>query len=73
MDEKYLEQADALTQSQRDDAMAEAHRAVNGAGQEICEDCGEEIPASRRIAYPAAMRCFFCQHEYEQRHRRLFI
>ncbi|MEY2689293.1 MAG: hypothetical protein RL375_3492 [Pseudomonadota bacterium] len=72
MDEKYLEQADALSQFARDTALSAASAAVAGPGQADCEDCGEPIPAARRVAFPAAIRCFFCQDEHEQRRHRLF-
>jgi phage/conjugal plasmid C-4 type zinc finger TraR family protein len=70
MDEKYLEQAAALSQMQRDTALHAASAAVAGPGQAECEDCAEPIPAARRVAFPAAIRCFYCQDAHEQqRHR----
>ncbi len=31
-----------------------------------CADCGEEIPAARRQAVPAATRCIECQERHER-------
>lgn len=69
MDEKYLEQADAITEQARALAVTQAQCAVAGAGQEDCEDCGEPIAAARRVAFPAAIRCFWCQSEREAKGR----
>jgi phage/conjugal plasmid C-4 type zinc finger TraR family protein len=34
-----------------------------GEGRRHCLDCGDEIPAARRRAVPAAVRCLRCQAE----------
>jgi phage/conjugal plasmid C-4 type zinc finger TraR family protein len=70
MDEKYLEQADALTRHAADAAVQRAQAAAAGPGQADCEDCGEPIAAARRVAYPSAMRCFYCQSAHEQQRSR---
>lgn len=67
MDEKYLEQAAAIAQAAHDDAVQNAARAMSGTGQADCDECGEPIAPARRAAFPAAMRCFFCQTAHEQR------
>lgn len=61
MDEKYLEQAAALTEAQRQRAQDAARAACAKPGQVECEDCGDEIPAQRRLACPSATRCLSCQ------------
>lgn len=33
----------------------------------FCEDCGEEIPESRRLALPHATRCVRCQAANERK------
>lgn len=35
--------------------------ALDAPGNELCEDCGEEIPQTRRRAMPSAIRCIDCQ------------
>lgn len=35
--------------------------ALDAPGNEICADCGEEIPEPRRRALPSAIRCIDCQ------------
>lgn len=69
MDEKYLEQADRVVQVAREAAVSQAQRAVAGVGQADCEDCGEPIPPARRVAFPAAVRCFWCQSSHEAQNR----
>lgn len=44
------------------------HRAAWGHGHqsaEYCLECGEEIPAARRLACPGCSRCRECQEEVE--------
>lgn len=66
MDEKYHEQACALTDWRRDEAMRLAHEALLAPGQDTCEDCGCEIPPLRRKASPSAIRCVACQAVFER-------
>lgn len=40
-----------------------------GVRSDFCEDCGEEIPAARRLALPDATRCIHCQAKHEGRTR----
>jgi len=35
--------------------------ALDAPGNELCADCGEEIPGERRRALPSAIRCVECQ------------
>jgi len=35
--------------------------------QTHCDDCGEEIPASRRATIPDCIRCITCQTELEEK------
>ena len=69
MDERYLEQAAALEQAQRDTAvntaLREARLQLQRNGQPYCEDCGEAIPPARRHAAPSAIRCKACQTNNE--------
>lgn len=58
-------------------ALEEAHRqksieavlagAPSGAGATHCADCGDEIPAARRDANPAAETCIYCQEIRERK------
>lgn len=71
MDEKYLEMADALTQSERDTGIAAARRvekapaSFNGVD---CVDCEGEIPAGRLAL--GKFRCVNCQEYKESPWRR---
>lgn len=67
MDEKFLEQASALEQARRDDALQAAQRSLQGKGKARCEDCSEPIPRERRKAAPNAIRCIACQTIFEKR------
>ena len=68
MDEKYHEQASALEQAQRDEALRviQAQAQPNGSGRAACQDCGEPIPRERRSAVPNAIRCIRCQTNFER-------
>ena len=67
MDE--ADRAAALIEATTANALARIQAAQQQAGQADCADCGEPIPASRRAANPAAIRCLECQEIYERRHR----
>jgi phage/conjugal plasmid C-4 type zinc finger TraR family protein len=66
MDEKYLEQAQAIEMAARTEAQYRSAKALTGTGQADCDDCGEAIPAARRLAAPAAIRCIQCQTLFER-------
>lgn len=66
MDEKYLEQAQSLEQAARDTALLASRAKLAGHGQADCADCGCTIPAARRLAAPAAIRCIDCQTRFER-------
>lgn len=51
-------------------AIARAAAQKSGPGRADCEDCGNEIPALRRAANPAATRCVYCQANHEKRMKR---
>ena len=40
---------------------------MQGAGQDWCEDCGEDMPAERRAKVPYAIRCMPCQALHERK------
>ena len=63
------DKADALIEQTLNADLAKLHAAASGHGQAVCADCGEPIPAARRQAFPAAIRCIDCQTDYERRHR----
>lgn len=58
MDE--ADRAEALIEATTANALARIQAAQQQAGQADCADCGEPIPASRRAANPAAIRCIDC-------------
>ena len=66
MDEKYLEQAERLEQTQRDASVRSAQRQLAHKGQADCAGCGEAIPLKRRAAVPSATRCMVCQSSFER-------
>lgn len=66
MDEAHFEHAARIEQAARDAAAQQASKALAGPGQAECEDCGIEIPAARRAANPAAIRCVHCQTAHER-------
>ncbi|WP_391563235.1 TraR/DksA C4-type zinc finger protein [Novosphingobium sp.] len=51
--------------AQRDRAITRAKAALDGAGADLCRDCGRDIPAARRVALPSAIRCVTCQSIHE--------
>lgn len=65
MDEKYLEQAARLEQTQRDASLRSVQRTLSRKGQPDCAGCGEAIPPQRRSAVPSAIRCWKCQSTFE--------
>lgn len=40
---------------------------ITGAGQDYCEDCGDDLSAERRKAAPWAIRCVPCAGVYERK------
>lgn len=52
---------DAELEGKLNVAVSAARAALAGPGDEICADCGGEIPRERRIAMPSAIRCVECQ------------
>ena len=66
MDEKYLEQAARLEQTQRDASVRSVQRELAHKGQSDCAGCGEAIPLQRRTAVPSAIRCIQCQSAFER-------
>jgi phage/conjugal plasmid C-4 type zinc finger TraR family protein len=79
----YAEMAEALEQSrnmpdpvdrasgieilERISGVAAVREKLQGQGAEECEECGIEIPAARRKAYPSAVCCVECQSLREVR------
>lgn len=59
---------DGAVQAQIDDTVSDAVRAARlrlpvGEAAEDCDECGEPIPAKRRIALPGVRTCVACQSE----------
>lgn len=68
MDEKYLEQADQITQAARDDAVAAVRRGEavpTGFDGSHCVDCDEDIPPGRLQL--GKFRCIWCQETKERK------
>lgn len=60
------DQADITIEQTLNAGLAKLHAAASGHGQAVCADCGEPIPAARRQAFPAAIRCIECQEIFER-------
>jgi phage/conjugal plasmid C-4 type zinc finger TraR family protein len=60
-----IDRANDRAQEILDDILAEALR-PRGAGCNVCEDCGDEIPPERRRLIPWATRCLSCQEDFEK-------
>lgn len=72
MTAEIIDQASALEEMMREQAIA-AHRLNhNAVSATHCVECEEELPEARRKAYPGCQRCADCQEEEELRgkHRR---
>lgn len=52
---------DAELEGKLSAAVSAARAALAAPGDEICADCGGEIPPRRRAAMPSAIRCIECQ------------
>lgn len=65
MDE--IDRAQQQNERATEAAIARAALLPQGQGRDDCEECGNEIPAMRRAAAPAATRCVYCQTAHEKR------
>ncbi|EPM3685316.1 TraR/DksA family transcriptional regulator [Escherichia coli] len=64
---EIIDQASALEEMMREQAIA-AHRINrNAVSAEHCVDCGDEIPDLRREKVPGCQRCSSCQQDEELR------
>lgn len=61
------DRATGLEEADRIGGVALVQARLQGQGAEECEECGIEIPAARRKAYPSAVRCVECQSLREGR------
>lgn len=62
-----FDRAQELELRQREEALArQAERSRSGPGLSHCADCGEEIPALRRLRVPGCTRCVPCQSDFER-------
>jgi phage/conjugal plasmid C-4 type zinc finger TraR family protein len=68
MDERFIEQASAVEQAERDSALNAISRTLARPGQPYCEECGDAIAPERRKANPSAIRCIHCQSAFEHHH-----
>lgn len=55
------DRASGLEEADRIGGVALVQARLQGQGAEECEECGIEIPAARRKAYPSAVCCVECQ------------
>ena len=63
---------DGAVQDQIEDSLSDAvqfarQRLPSGEGRRDCEDCGVEIPVTRRRALPGARTCVPCQSQRDAR------
>ncbi|HEG2198201.1 TraR/DksA family transcriptional regulator [Enterobacter kobei] len=69
MTAEIIDQASALEEMMREQAIA-AHRIDhNAVSAEHCAECGEDIPAARRAAVPGCQTCAECQSAIEFRNK----
>ena len=61
----FSDRATALETRERTAAIEAAVSQPVGPGTDECIDCGEVIPAARKLAYPGARRCIDCQTIFE--------
>ena len=54
------DRATGLEEADRIGGVALVQARLQGQGAEACEECGIEIPAARRKAYPSAVCCIDC-------------
>ena len=65
MTAEIIDQASALEEMMRENAIA-AHRINrNAVSAKHCESCGEDIPEPRRVAVPGCKTCASCQEVIE--------
>ena len=64
--------AGPLIERSKDNSVTAIRKQLAGAGQDCCDDCGEDLTPERRKAAPWAIRCVPCASVYEQKqtHRR---
>lgn len=66
---EIIDQASALEEQMREQAIA-AHRLNhNAVSAEHCAECGEDIPAPRRAAVPGCQTCADCQGVIELKNK----
>lgn len=69
MASEIIDQASALEEMMREQAIA-AHRLNrNAVSAEHCAECGENIPAPRRAAVPGCQTCADCQGVIELKNK----
>lgn len=69
MTAEIIDQASALEEMMREQAIA-AHRLNhNAVSATHCVECEEELPEARRKAYPGCTMCVECQGEQELRNK----
>lgn len=71
MNIEIIDQASALEEMMRENAI-QAHRLNHSAVSAThCEECGERLSNERRNAYPGCTMCVSCQQDEEKRNRRM--
>ena len=58
-----------ITAASEEAAARARGRLPKGESLQFCEECGEEIPAGRRLALPGVRLCVPCQTEMEREER----
>ncbi|QDQ29163.1 TraR/DksA family transcriptional regulator [Chitinimonas arctica] len=64
-----IDRANEIAQNHLDELIATQRAALHAKGTPECVDCGEDIPAARRVVFPAARCCIDCQTLRELRRR----
>jgi phage/conjugal plasmid C-4 type zinc finger TraR family protein len=65
-----IELAQHRVAQERDAGLARVAAIVNRQGELECQTCGVDIPLTRRVAAPFAVRCVDCQNKHEKQLKR---
>ena len=69
MASEIIDQASALEEMMREQAIAAQRLNRNAVSAEHCAECGENIPAPRRAAVPGCQTCADCQGVIELKNK----
>ncbi|WP_134680737.1 DksA/TraR family C4-type zinc finger protein [Paracoccus ravus] len=68
-DDAVNDQIDVSTREAIERMRARNARRSDAESAEFCDECGEDIPARRRVAIPGVRLCVTCQSQHDKRFR----